>query len=80
MTDDVTRQAVLMNVYENFLSHRVSADSCCSSLLQGLKKEKNALIASSICGYLSSVCMEMKGESRSLAEKQMLEIGQNHGN
>lgn len=78
MTDDVTRQAVLMNVYENFLSHCVSADSCYSSLLQGLKKEKNALIASSICGYLSSVCMEMKGESRSLAEKQMLEIGQNH--
>ncbi len=78
LKEDVTRQSVLMNIYENFLRHQISAESCSSSLLQGLTSEKNALVASSNCSYLSSVCMEMNGTPRLLVERQIWNISQNH--
>jgi len=39
--EDITRQSVLMNIYESYLSHRVSAESCSNALLKGISIEKN---------------------------------------
>ena len=50
--DDVCRQAQLMNLHEHYLHKGLSADKWLHSLIYGLEKEKNALIASTICSYL----------------------------
>ena len=76
--DDLVRESVLMNIYENYLAHQISSDSCMYSLLKGLDVEKNQLIASTCSGYIASVCFKMEGKSRQYAEKKMWEISRNH--
>ncbi len=75
---DINREAILITIYENFLMHKLRADYCAASLLEGLKKEKNALIASTCCNYLSTIVFQQKGQSRMISERQMWEMSCNH--
>ena len=50
--DDTARQSLLMLLYENYQARLISDKEWMEALLNGLKTEKNDLIASSICGYL----------------------------
>ena len=51
-TDDTARQSLLMMLYENYQHRLISDKEWMNALLNGLKSEKNVLIASTLCGYL----------------------------
>lgn len=76
--EDINREAVLITIYENFLMHKLQADDCAASLLEGLKKEKNALIASTCCNYLSTIVFHQKEQSRMISECEMWKMSCNH--
>ena len=53
-SDDTARQSLLMSLYENYQHRLISDKEWMEALMNGLKNEKNALIASTLCGYLGS--------------------------
>ena len=53
-SDDTARQSLLMSLYENYQHRLISDKEWMEALMNGLKNEKNALIASTLCGYLSA--------------------------
>jgi aminopeptidase N len=75
---DLSREAMLMNIYENFVGHHITADACTHSLLQGLTGERNALVASTCCNYLSTTIRHLKGEGRYAAEKDCWTMSKTH--
>ena len=60
MTDDTARQSLLMLLYENYQHRLITDKEWTNALLNGLKTEKNALIASTLCGYLSGPMQKLK--------------------
>lgn len=56
-----------MTLYENYLAKHISADDWTNSLLAGLPAEKNALVASTVSGYLA-------GAMRRVAPAQIAEV------
>ena len=62
MTDDTARQSLLMLLYENYLHRLITDKEWINALMNGLKTEKNALIASTLCGYLSGPMQKLKDE------------------
>ena len=62
MTDDTARQSLLMLLYENYQHRLITDKEWINALLNGLKTEKNALIASTLCGYLSGSMQKLKDE------------------
>ena len=62
MTDDTARQSLLMLLYENYQHRLITDKEWINALLNGLKTEKNALIASTLCGYLSGPMQKLKDE------------------
>ena len=75
---EVSRLAMLLNIYEAYLTHQVSAHDCYRSMTDGLQSEQNALIASAICGYIGTVVEDLKGKERLDAEQELWQMGQNH--
>ena len=64
ITDDTARQSLLMLLYENY-QHRIITDKeWINALLNGLKTEKNALIASTLCSYLGGPMRKLKDEKQ----------------
>ncbi len=53
-SDDTARQSLLMLLYENYQHRLISDKEWMEALMNGLKNEKNALIASTLCGYLGA--------------------------
>lgn len=53
-SDDTTRQSLLMSLYENYQHRLISDKEWMEALMNGLKNEKNVLIASTLCGYLGT--------------------------
>ena len=51
---DTARQSLLMSLYENYQQRLISDKEWMEALMNGLKNEKNALIASTLCGYLGA--------------------------
>ena len=51
-SDDTARQSLLMLLYENYQHRLISDKEWMEALMNGLKSEKNVLIASTLCGYL----------------------------
>jgi len=51
-TDDTARQSLLMQLYENYQHQLISDKEWMNALMNGLKSEKNVLIASTLCSYL----------------------------
>ena len=62
MTDDTARQSLLMLLYENYQHRLITDKEWINALLNGLETEKNALIASTLCGYLSGPMQKLKDE------------------
>ena len=77
-SDDTQREAMLITIYEDFLMHQLSADECAQSMLKGLSIEKNALVASTACNYLSTFCFYQKGEARLQTERAMWQMSLHH--
>ena len=74
-TDDTTRQSLLMMLYENYQANLISDKEWMNALLNGLKTEKNALTASTICGYLGGPLQKLKDEK---LEEQVWEWADKH--
>ena len=53
-SDDTARQSLLMSLYENYQHRLISDKEWMEALMNGLKNEKNALIVSTLCGYLGA--------------------------
>ncbi len=51
-SDDTARQSLLMLLYENYQHRLISDKEWMEALMNGLKSEKNVLIASTLCSYL----------------------------
>ena len=60
--DDTARQSLLMLIYENFQHQLISDKEWMAAILNGLRTEKNALIASTLCGYLGEPLRKLGNE------------------
>ncbi len=56
---ETARQSLLMTLYENYQAKLIEPEMWMEALLNGLKMERNALIASTICSYLSGPLREV---------------------
>lgn len=52
LTTGTARQAVVMNLHENYLLRNISPEDWLKSLIASLREETDALTASTICAYL----------------------------
>ncbi|MCR5573445.1 MAG: aminopeptidase [Bacteroidaceae bacterium] len=78
VAEETSRLAIAMNIYEAYLMHQVDVEIAFQSLLDGLRRESNALIASSLCGYINTCAEEMQGQNRADAEQQLWKLSQIH--
>lgn len=77
--EDITRQATVMMLYENYLNHRFNSEaSLVHSFLNGLRTEKNPLIVSSLINYLDYICSQLSGDLRKQTEEALAQIGRSH--
>jgi aminopeptidase N len=77
--DEVMRQTALMTIYENYLNGNVAdIEMLTDSLLTGLEKERNLLIASSVINYITYICNHLENEYRQTVERRFASIGETH--
>ena len=74
-SDDTARQSLLMSLYENYQHRLISDKEWMEALMNGLKNEKNALIASTLCGYLGAPLSQLGQASR---EEEIWEWSDKH--
>lgn len=74
-TDDTARQALLMLLYENYQARLITDQQWLDAIWNGLKTEKNVLIASTLCGYLGEPMQKIGNKER---EQQLWEWTENH--
>ncbi len=75
INDDTNRQSQLMNLHECFQHGMIEDAEWLGSLVTGLEKEKNALIASTICNYIDMPLQDAKNPA---VEKRLLELSGTH--
>lgn len=75
VSNETARQSYLMILYENYLAKRVDDAAFADALLQGLHKESNPLIASSICSYLGE---PLRNAADSTLETALYNLSQSH--
>ena len=75
LADDTARQATVMNLYENYLWGNIDDERLLSSLMTGLAVEHNALIASTVVGYMAEPLQSLKSP---FAEVELLEMAKRH--
>lgn len=76
--DDTQRMGMLMVANESYHTKKITAEVWLKSLIDGLAKEKNALVASSIVGYIPMPLNETAGEKRAAIETDLLAIAKSH--
>ena len=76
--DDTAREALLMLLYENYQVKHFTDEEWIGSLLTGLDKEKNPLIASTITGYLGSPLRTLASEKKQEVEDTMFRLSETH--
>ena len=59
VADETARQSLLMTLYENYRAKLIAPEVWMDALLNGLAKEENPLVASTICGYLGGPLREV---------------------
>ena len=73
--DDTARQSLLMALYENYQYHLISDKEWVNAIRNGLKTEKNALIASTLCSYLGESLRSLNDEK---LEEEIWQWIENH--
>ena len=76
--DETSRQALLMLLYENYQAKHFPGNVWMNALLNGIRKEKNPLIASTLAGYLSTPLHEISPAEREKVEKELYELSNTH--
>lgn len=75
---DLNRMAALMNLYENFLAHRIGTLAYSTFIYKVLPQEGNALIASTLARQLASVKWYSPQEQRVGVDRFQWEMSQHH--
>lgn len=78
IADDTSRQALLMQLYENFLLHQIAATEWSQLLVDGVRREQNPLIASTLIGYLPTALRELPQAQQAHAESELYALSQTH--
>ena len=73
--DDTSRQALLMLLYENYQARLITDHEWLDAIWNGLKTEKNVLIASTLCGYLGEPMQKAGNDEK---EQQLWEWTEKH--
>lgn len=76
--DATARQAVLMMMYENYQAKRIPDTAWMRALLNGIRREENPLIASTLTGYLSAPLQETAAQERTPIENELYELSHTH--
>ena len=76
--NDLTRYAAVINLYENFHLGRITAKELTTVLLEFLTHEKNELIASTTCSYISDLMACLESKERAATEQRLFELVQQH--
>ncbi len=75
IADELTRQATIMNLRELYEANYICNEEWLAALTAGIGAERNALIASTLCGYIA----EPLGALRSTeAEAELYDLSQSH--
>jgi aminopeptidase N len=73
LKDDLARGYSYINLYENFLSKKVTSNVAFATFLNGLLTEKNELISNYLSGRVSSVYWTFFTDKQRTGNQQMLE-------
>lgn len=76
ISEETCRQSQLMNLNEAFQHGEIDASAWLHSLLEGISHEKNPLIASTICSYISRPLTEAHDAD---SEKEIWKLANRHG-
>lgn len=66
VTEGTARQAVLMNLHENYLTHHITDAEWLTSLIVALKNETNPLTASTLCSYMAEPMLRLGTAGRAV--------------
>lgn len=78
ISDDTARQALLMQLYENYQAQQFDDETWMNALLQGLPMEKNPLIASTLTSYLSAPLRQLPLTERDKVENELYKLSKEH--
>lgn len=75
--EDITRQSVIMTLYEGYLHHRFTdAKPLADSFLRGVAVERNPQIVSSLISYLGGICANAAAPYRETLENELYRLSQ----
>ena len=75
---DLERYSALLTLYENYHLGSVDAGTLFRSLFNGLEREQNDLVASTLCSILGTLVARLDGTERVKAELQLFETAHHH--
>lgn len=76
--EETSRLSMLMNINESRLLHQLPIARCYDSYVEGLRQERNPLIASLCASYATSAINYCAGEERQRMERELWKLSQNH--
>ena len=77
--NDLSRYAAVLNLYENFHQGHITAGDLTKVLIEFLTHEKNELIASTTCSYISDLLPNLDDKERDDTECRLSDLMENHG-
>ena len=75
IADELSRQATIMNLRELYEANYIGNEEWLSALIRGLSTERNALIASTLCGYVAEPLSALRSAE---AEAELYAMSQSH--
>ena len=76
--NDLSRYAAVLNLYENFHQGHITAGDLTKVLIEFLTHEKNELIASTTCSYISDMMACLDRKERAATEQRLFSMSQQH--
>jgi aminopeptidase N len=74
LDDELARQSLVMTLLECYYHGKISAEHILQSLIDGVKRESNELIAASIIKNIAYICGYTSGNLRQRTEQQLAEL------
>ncbi len=74
LEDDITRQSLVMTLEECYHHGEFSAEQALQSFFNGVKRESNELIATTVIKYIGYICSHCSGKLREQTEQQLAQL------
>jgi aminopeptidase N len=74
INDDLARLSLAMTLEECYLHNKLKDEVVLQSLIDGVKRESNELVASTILKYISYICSYTTGSLRQHTEQQLAQL------